>query len=380
MSEKETMIRFERIKKRFRTKAGELEVLHGVSADIKKGEVFGIIGLSGAGKSTLVRCINLLERPTAGKVWLDGVELTALGDKELREQRRHMGMIFQQFHLLMQRTALDNVCFPMEISGVPKAKAKERAKELLDLVGLADRMESYPAQLSGGQKQRVAIARALATEPKVLLCDEATSALDPNTTAGVLSLLKDINTRLGITIVVITHEMSVIQEICDRVAIIDGGLIAEEGGVEEIFRAPKTKIGQELVMHEGTNREAYTGKLPYSYRLVFKGGSENEPVLGQMMIELKNVVNILAANTRTIENQAFGQMLVQFPEEKEIRQKMIQYLTDRGVEVEEVEYVYGRYACSGRARLYRNHLYDSHLYSSGVYHRLAVGLGSGCDR
>ena len=306
MSEKETMIRLEGIKKRFRTKAGELEVLHGVSADIKKGEVFGIIGLSGAGKSTLVRCINLLERPTAGKVWLDGVELTALGDKELREQRRHMGMIFQQFHLLMQRTALDNVCFPMEISGVPKAKAKERAK---------------------------------ATEPKVLLCDEATSALDPNTTAGVLSLLKDINTRLGITIVVITHEMSVIQEICDRVAIIDGGLIAEEGGVEEIFRAPKTKIGQELVMHEGTNREAYTGKLPYSYRLVFKGGSENEPVLGQMMIELKNVVNILAANTRTIENQAFGQMLVQFPEEKEIRQKMIQYLTDRGVEVEEVEYV-----------------------------------------
>ena len=250
-----------------------------------------------------------------------------------------MGMIFQQFHLLMQRTALDNVCFPMEISGVPKAKAKERAKELLELVGLADRMESYPAQLSGGQKQRVAIARALATEPKVLLCDEATSALDPNTTAGVLSLLKDINTRLGITIVVITHEMSVIQEICDRVAIIDGGLIAEEGGVEEIFRAPKTKIGQELVMHEGTNREAYTGKLPYSYRLVFKGGSENEPVLGQMMIELKNVVNILAANTRTIENQAFGQMVVQFPEEKEIRQKMIQYLTDRGVEVEEVEYV-----------------------------------------
>ena len=155
----------------------------------------------------------------------------------------------------------------------------------------------------------------------------------------MIPLLKDINTRLGITIVVITHEMSVIQEICDRVAIIDGGLIAEEGGVEEIFRAPKTKIGQELVMHEGTNREAYTGKLPYSYRLVFKGGSENEPVLGQMMIELKNVVNILAANTRTIENQAFGQMLVQFPEEKEIRQKMIQYLTDRGVEVEEVEYV-----------------------------------------
>ena len=211
---KETMIRLEGIKKRFRTKAGELEVLHGVSADIKKGEVFGIIGAERCRqKAHWFAASTFWSVPQPVKVWLDGVELTALGDKELREQRRHMGMIFQQFHLLMQRTALDNVCFPMEISGVPKAKAKERAKELLELVGLADRMESYPAQLSGGQKQRVAIARALATEPKVLLCDEATSALDPNTTAGVLSLLKDINTRLGITIVVITHEMSVIQEI-----------------------------------------------------------------------------------------------------------------------------------------------------------------------
>ena len=333
------MIELKHICKTFDSGGGEVEALKDVSLTIEKGEIYGIIGMSGAGKSTLVRCINMLERPTSGEVIVNGKRLDTMSPAQLRAARRDITMIFQRFNLLMQRNCLDNVCFPMEISGVPKAKAKERAKELLDLVGLADRMESYPAQLSGGQKQRVAIARALATEPKVLLCDEATSALDPNTTAGVVSLLKDINTRLGITIVVITHEMSVIQEICDRVAIIDGGLIAEEGGVEEIFRAPKTKIGQELVMHEGTNREAYTGKLPYSYRLVFKGGSENEPVLGQMMIELKNVVNILAANTRTIENQAFGQMLVQFPEEKEIRQKMIQYLTDRGVEVEEVEYV-----------------------------------------
>ena len=333
------MIELKHVSKVFETAGGRVEALKDISLTIPDGDVYGIIGMSGAGKSTLVRCINMLERPTSGEVIVNGKRLDTMSPAQLRAARRDITMIFQRFNLLMQRNCLDNVCFPMEISGVPKAKAKERAKELLDLVGLADRMESYPAQLSGGQKQRVAIARALATEPKVLLCDEATSALDPNTTAGVLSLLKDINTRLGITIVVITHEMSVIQEICDRVAIIDGGLIAEEGGVEEIFRAPKTKIGQELVMHEGTNREAYTGKLPYSYRLVFKGGSENEPVLGQMMIELKNVVNILAANTRTIENQAFGQMLVQFPEEKEIRQKMIQYLTDRGVEVEEVEYV-----------------------------------------
>ena len=226
MSEKETMIRLEGIKKRFRTKAGELEVLHGVSADIKKGEVFGIIGLSGAGKSTLVRCINLLERPTAGKVWLDGVELTALGDKELREQRRHMGMIFQQFHLLMQRTALDNVCFPMEISGVPKAKAKERAKELLELVGLADRMESYPAQLSGGQKQRVAIARALATEPKVLLCDEPTGALDYNTGKSILKLLQDTCRKKGMTVILITHNQA-IAPMADRVIKIKNGKVAE---------------------------------------------------------------------------------------------------------------------------------------------------------
>ena len=339
MAEKETMIRLEGIKKRFRTKAGELEVLHGVDVEIKKGEVYGIIGLSGAGKSTLVRCINLLERPSAGKVWLDGVELTSLPEKELRAQRRHMGMIFQQFHLLMQKTALENVCFPLEISGVPKAEAKARAIELLELVGLADRIESYPAQLSGGQKQRVAIARALATEPKVLLCDEATSALDPNTTAGVLGLLKDINERLGITIVVITHEMSVIQKICNKVAIIDGGLIAEEGTVEEIFRNPKTQIGQELVLHEGRNREAYTGRLPYCYRVVFEGGKSNEPLLGRMMIDCNGLVNILAGNTRNIEGQVFGQMVLQFPEEKELREKMIAYLVDKGVEVEEVEYV-----------------------------------------
>ena len=339
MAEKEVMIRLEGIKKRFQTKAGELEVLHGVDVEIEKGDVYGIIGLSGAGKSTLVRCINLLERPSAGKVYLDGVELTGLSEKDLRDQRRHMGMIFQQFHLLMQRTALENVCFPMEISGVPKADAKARALELLELVGLSDRTESYPAQLSGGQKQRVAIARALATEPKVLLCDEATSALDPNTTAGVLSLLKDINKRLGITIVVITHEMSVIQKICNKVAIIDGGLIAEEGSVEDIFKAPKTKIGQELVLHEGSNREAYTGKLPYCYRVVFEGGISNEPVLGSMMIECNAPVNILGGNTRKLEDGVFGQMVLQFPEEKELRERMIKYLTDRGVEVEEVEYV-----------------------------------------
>ena len=246
MSEKETMVRLEGIKKRFRTKAGELEVLHGVSADIKKGEVFGIIGLSGAGKSTLVRCINLLERPTAGKVWLDGVELTALGDKELREQRRHMGMIFQQFHLLMQRTALDNVCFPMEISGVPKAKAKERAKELLELVGLADRMESYPAQLSGGQKQRVAIARALAMEPKALLFDEPTSALDPELVGDVLDVMESL-AKEGMTMIVVTHEMGFARDVADRVIFMADGYVVEEGRPDAIFTAPRERRTQSFL-------------------------------------------------------------------------------------------------------------------------------------
>ena len=326
---------------------GENHALKDVNMEIADHAITAFIGPSGCGKSTFLRCLNRMNDlvdgcRVEGKVILDGEDIY---DKRVDTTllRKKVGMVFQQPNPFPM-SIYDNIAYGPRLHGI---KNKKELDEIVErsLQGAAifeevkDRLHKSALGLSGGQQQRLCIARALAVSPEVLLMDEPTSALDPNTTAGVLSLLKDINTRLGITIVVITHEMSVIQEICDRVAIIDGGLIAEEGGVEEIFRAPKTKIGQELVMHEGTNREAYTGKLPYSYRLVFKGGSENEPVLGQMMIELKNVVNILAANTRTIENQAFGQMLVQFPEEKEIRQKMIQYLTDRGVEVEEVEYV-----------------------------------------
>jgi len=339
MESNEIMIRLEGIVKTFLQKKGSLEVLHGIDLDIKKGEIFGIIGMSGAGKSTLVRCINLLERPTQGKVYLDGLELTSLAEAELRTQRRSMGMIFQQFHLLMQKTALENVCFPLVISGVSKAQAKKRAEELLEMVGLSDKMDAYPAQLSGGQKQRVAIARALATEPKVLLCDEATSALDPNTTGGVLKLLKDINERLGITIVVITHEMSVIQEICNRVAIIDAGIIAEMGGVEEIFRNPRTQAGRELVYHEGGKREGIQGPVPYCYRVVFSGGLSGEPILGNMMMECQGLANILSGNTRLIEGRVYGQMMIQLPADDALRAKMIAYLREREVEVEEVEYV-----------------------------------------
>lgn len=339
MENRATTIRLEGVSKTFIQKKEPIEVLKGIDLEIKQGEVFGIIGMSGAGKSTLVRCINLLERPTSGKVYLDGKELTCLPERALREERRSMGMIFQQFHLLMQKTAMENVCYPLEISGIAKGQAKIRAKELLELVGLADRLEAYPAQLSGGQKQRVAIARALATQPKVLLCDEATSALDPNTTAGVLELLKDINKRLGITIVVITHEMSVIREICNRVAIIDEGEIAEMGSVEEIFRNPRTQAGRELVYHEGTKREAINGSIPHCYRVVFRGGLSNEPILGSMMIECNGLVNILSGNTRLVEGQVYGQMMIQLPDDEALRGKMIAFLKERNVEVEEVDYV-----------------------------------------
>ena len=250
--------------------------------------------------------------------------------------RRKIGMIFQHFNLLRSRTVYDNIAFPLKKSNLSKEEKHKKILSLLELVGLSDKKDAYPSQLSGGQKQRVAIARALATNPKILLCDEATSALDPNTTAGVLELLKDINKRLGITIVVITHEMKVIQEICNRVAIISEGKIAEMGSVQEIFRAPKTQIGQELVFHEGSNREAYAGRLPYCYRVVFKGGISNEPVLGRMMIDCNGVANILAGNTRNIDGEVFGQMILQFPEDEAMRKKMIQYLLDQGVEVEEV--------------------------------------------
>lgn len=243
-----TIIQLQKMTKEFQAQGLSLTALDNINLKIKEGEIFGIIGLSGAGKSTLVRCINYLEVPTSGEVIFDGRALSELSEKELRQARKSMGMIFQQFNLLAQRNALQNVCFPLELSGVPKKEAKARAKELLTMVGLEDRMKSYPSQLSGGQQQRVAIARALAMNPKVLLCDEATSALDPNTTTAILDLLKEINRNMGITIVIITHAMSVIEHICDRVAIIDQSRIAELGTVKDIFVNPKTEIGRQLIL------------------------------------------------------------------------------------------------------------------------------------
>lgn len=241
------MIRFEKVTKVFETTAGEIHALSEIDLDIEKGCIFGVIGSSGAGKSTLVRCMNLLERPTSGDVYFEDVNLMKLSAPELRRMRRRIGMIFQQFNLLEQRDALGNVCYPLEISGVPRKEARAKAKELLELVGLEDRIHSFPAQLSGGQKQRVAIARALATDPDVLLCDEATSALDPGTTRAILDLLKDINQKLGVTIVVITHEMKVVEQICDKVAVIHDGELVEAGDVKDIFLKPQSKVTQHLL-------------------------------------------------------------------------------------------------------------------------------------
>lgn len=248
------MIKMVHLSKTYKTKKGNVPALHDINLHIERGDIFGIIGLSGAGKSTLVRCMNFLEIPTSGEVIFAGQSLGALSRKELRQARQSMSMIFQQFNLLMQRNALQNVCFPLEIAGMKKAEAKIRAKELLELVGLGDRWDAYPAQLSGGQKQRVAIARALATNPKVLLCDESTSALDPTTTTSILKLLKEINQTMGVTIVIITHEMAVIEEICQKVAIIHQSAIAEEGLVTDIFSNPQEEITKELISSHGGNR------------------------------------------------------------------------------------------------------------------------------
>lgn len=331
----DAIVSIQNMGKTFRGKAGEVVALQDISLEIMRGEIFGIIGLSGAGKSTLVRCINFLEQPTAGHVIVDGQELGTLRPKQLLEARRNMGMIFQQFNLLQQRTALQNICFPLEIAGVSKDEATKRAQELLGIVGLTDRANAYPSQMSGGQQQRVAIARALATNPKILLCDEATSALDPTTTRSILALLKEINQTLGITIVVITHEMSVIEEICQRVAIIDASRIAEMGTVNEVFTKPQSEMGRQLIYPHGTRAGLATGKR--YCRIVFDGNSSFEPVVANMVLECKAAVNIMFADTKDIDGKAYGQMLLQLPEDPRAAQRAYAYLQEQNVSVEEVD-------------------------------------------
>ncbi len=332
----ESIIQIRRLTKNFGGGPNEVHALNDISLDIQPGEIFGIIGLSGAGKSTLVRCMNLLERPTSGTVLVDGKDMTALSEKELRLQRRKITMIFQGFNLLMQRTCLKNVCFPMEIAGVPKARAEKRAEELLDLVGLQDKANAYPAQLSGGQKQRV--ARALATDPKVLLCDEATSALDPTTTVSILELLKDLNAKLGVTVVVITHQMSVIEAICSRVAILDGGSVAELGPVQDIFSNPSTDAARRLVYPGGASVSQYPVGTRAA-RVSFNGGTVNQPLIASLAIDCGVKVSILGADTRSVGGRATGTMLLSLPDDPNEAAKALSYIRSQPyITVEEVEY------------------------------------------
>ena len=335
----EPIIRLTGLTKHFGGGENEVAALNDISIEIQRGEIFGVIGLSGAGKSTLVRCINLLERPTSGSVVVDGKEMTALNPKELRQARKSIGMIFQSFNLLMQRTALDNICFPMELAGKSRKEAVARARELLEIVDLASKEKAYPAQLSGGQKQRIAIARTLAMDPQVLLCDEATSALDPKTTRDILRLIQDINKRLGITVVVITHEMKVIEEICSRVAILDHGNLAETGTVEEVFANPKSEAGRRLVYPDGVPYEVlrYEAGTARVIRVAFNGGTAYQPLIASLAIDCGVKANILGADTRNIDGRAFGTMLLGLPEDESQIAKALAYIrSQKDITVEEV--------------------------------------------
>ena len=319
------MIELKNVSKTFDSGTGEVDALKNVTLTINDGDIYGIIGMSGAGKSTLVRCINLLEKPSSGEIIVNGERLDTMSPAQLRAARRNITMIFQHFNLLMQRTCLKNICFPMELAGVKKAEAEKRARELLELVGLPDKANAYPAQLSGGQQQRIAIARALATDPKVLLCDEATSALDPNTTQSILRLLKQINQTLGVTIVVITHEMRVIEQICQRVAVIDQSCIAEIGSVSDVFTHPKSDIAKALILPKSPteNLPPCTGKR---LRLVFDGSSSNEPVISRITLECNVPVNILFADTRIVEGSIYGHMVIDLPSDPQQFHDVLRWL------------------------------------------------------
>ena len=324
------------LRKTFGQGEAAVTALDGIDLSIEKGEIYGIIGLSGAGKSTLVRCMNLLETPTEGTVRVDGQEITTLSPKELRKARQSITMIFQGFNLLMQRSALDNICFPLELSGTPRKEAVARAKELLKVVGLEDREGAYPAQLSGGQKQRVAIARALATNPKVLLCDEATSALDPTTTQSILALLQELNRSLGVTVVIITHEMKVVEQICGRVAILAESHVVEEGKVSEVFRHPKTAAARQLLM-PGSETARETLAQGRAYRITFDGSTAEQPVVSGMVLSCGEPVNILFADMKNIEGKTYGQMLLQLPENEGAAARMLAYLESQHITYTEEE-------------------------------------------
>lgn len=322
------MIEIKNLTKTFEVSYGTLDALKDVNITINDGEIFGIIGMSGAGKSTLVRCINMLERPTEGTVIIDGCDIGTLSAKKLRQKRRNITMIFQGFNLLMQRTCLKNICFPLELARVPKSEAKKKALELLETVGLPDKANAYPAQLSGGQQQRIAIARALATNPQVLLCDEATSALDPKTTHSILELIKEINRKTGITVIIITHQMSVVEDVCTNVAILDNGKVVESGKVSEVFSKPQSDAAKKLVFPEGAEAVfAESGNEP-RIRVVFNGAAAaNIPLISQLAIDKGIAANILGASTKAIGDRAYGNILLGIPGGREQVATAIEYLS-----------------------------------------------------
>ena len=333
------MIEIQNLSKTFTTSDGTVEALKNITLTIPDGEIYGIIGMSGAGKSTLVRSINLLEHPTEGRILIDGTDLTQLSEPELRAARRNITMIFQGFNLLMQRNCQKNVCFPMELAGVKRSEAMKRAAELLELVGLGDKRKAYPSQLSGGQQQRVAIARALATHPKILLCDEATSALDPQTTQSILSLIRDIHDKLGITVIVITHQMSVVEQICTRVAILDNGEVAEEGEVNKVFTSPRSKAAKRLVYPDGYELSVAHFDEGGVLRVVFNGAKATmAPMIAQMAIDCGIAASILTASTKSIGDKAYGNMILGIPGGAEAMRRATQYLKAiPDILVEEVE-------------------------------------------
>lgn len=344
------MIKLENVTKTYASKRGDVEALKATTLHVAAGEIYGIIGLSGAGKSTLVRCINMLETPTSGRVIVDGNDLTAMSATQLRKARQNIGMIFQHFNLLACRTVYDNIAFPLEIQGIAKASIDKKVKELLELVGLEDRSNHYPAQLSGGQKQRVGIARALASNPKVLLCDEATSALDPQTTKSILELLRDINKRLNITIVMITHQMQVVKEICDRVAVMENGFVIEEGSMFDVFTNPQQPTTKEFVNSIQNNElpemlkkqvlsPTYVDGSRPVIRLSFIGDSAEEPVISTLIKTYDVDVNILVANLESIKETPYGTLLIELQGDSAHIKNALTYLDQRNLKVEVIGYV-----------------------------------------
>ena len=331
------MIEITHLYKTFETKDGKVEALKDINITVEDGDIYGIIGMSGAGKSTLVRCINMIERPTKGKVLIDGVDMGGLSEKELRKVRRQVSMIIQSFNLLMQRTCLKNVCFPLELAGVKPAEAKKKAMELLETVGLPDKANAYPAQLSGGQQQRIAIARALATNPKILLCDEATSALDPKTTNQILDLIREINRKMGITVIVITHQMSVVENICNKVSIIDFGVVQETGKVTDVFANPKSEAGRRLVFPDEQSQDLEIAEGQKCISVSFNSAeTTGAPLIASLAMEKGIAASIMSAQTKTIGGKAYGKMLLSIPDENGNVETVLDYLSDTNGIIAEV--------------------------------------------